>query len=119
MNARSWLEGYTRLQVAFPDRDMTPEQSSARSRVYRESLDDLHEGQWLHAVDAAIRLRTDTFFPAAGLLREYAEQWVPPERPRLSAGACGACDGSGWEHYDKGGHMYARRCTCVAPRLAG
>ena len=68
MNAESWGKGYTKLCVAFPDRDMTPEHAAARGRVYREHLDEMGERQWQHAVNVCVESKR--FFPTVSELRD-------------------------------------------------
>ena len=77
MTDRSWLEGLQELLLAFPDRDLSKEQSDERARFYRRQLDALTDEQWTHAVAEVIRTKTDTFFPAVGQLLELAQTWSP------------------------------------------
>ena len=80
MTNESWARGIAKLALAFPEREMTQAAQKARGDLYRQKLDDLSDGQWLHAVDVC--LDQEVFFPAIAVLRKSA---APPAQTEILA----------------------------------
>ena len=58
------------LLLAFPDRELKPEDRKARGDLYRKRLDDLTDEQWTKAVNRCLDI--ETFFPTIAVLRGHA-----------------------------------------------
>lgn len=80
MTNEAWARGIAMLALGFPEREMTQEAQKARGDLYRQKLDDLSDGQWLHAVDVV--LEQEVYFPAIAVLRRIA---APPQLTEVQA----------------------------------
>lgn len=76
MTDEAWVRGFGELILAFPNREQTTVEATARAQLYRKHLDTLSDEQWGYAVRLAI-LR-DGWFPTVARLLEFGESYTPP-----------------------------------------
>ena len=75
MTGQAWIRGMGQLSLAFPRREETPEEISARGNLYREMLSELSDEQFLYAVHEIIR--ADDWFPTIARILSVGFEYRP------------------------------------------